>query len=140
MDIHTALVVHSPLDPYKEVFIISMAKTSKDPNKPKGRMSAYNYFIKEEREQMRKTEESLSKDMNNQEKPPQMTLQTFSRACAEKWKNLSESEKQRFQEAAEKDKIRFQKEMANYTPSKSETSGKKTRKRKKDPHQPKRNM
>ncbi|KAJ7357636.1 High mobility group box 1 [Desmophyllum pertusum] len=71
-----------------------------------------------------------------------MAQQGFMLACADKWKKLSEDEKQQFKESAEKDKIRFDNEMANYTPPKTEASGKKTRKEKKmkDPNEPKRGM
>lgn len=114
----------------------------KDPNKPKGKLSAYNCFVREEREAMKKSEaEAPANDAEIQEKTPgTMAQQVFMVACAEKWKKLSEEERQRFKEAAEKDKIRYENEMANYTPPKTEASGRKTRKEKKmkDPNEPKR--
>lgn len=116
----------------------------KDPNKPKGKLSAYNCFVREEREAMKKSEtEAPANDAESPEKPPgAMAQQAFMVACAEKWKKLSEEEKQHYKEAAEKDKIRYDNEMANYTPPKAEASGRKTRKEKKmkDPNEPKRGV
>lgn len=50
---------------------------------------------------------------------------------------MSDKEKQRFHQMAEKDKKRFESEMANYKPSKNEKGGKR-KKRVKDPDAPKR--
>lgn len=107
--------------------------SSKDPNKPKGPKNRYNFFLQEEREALKKT----GGDSTTEGDGPGFL--DFSKACAEKWKTLSEGDKQRFKEAAEKDKLRYENEMANYTPPKSEVSGRKTRKSKKmkDPNQPK---
>lgn len=116
----------------------------KDPNKPKGKLSAYNCFVREEREAIKKSEaEAPASDAESPEKTTgSMAQQAFMVACAEKWKKLSEEEKQRFKEAAEKDKVRYDNEMANYTPPKAEASGRKTRKEKKmkDPNEPKRGV
>lgn len=120
-----------------------MSKRNKDPNKPKGKLSAYNCFVREERESMKTSEaEAAAKDDSPEKTPGNMAQQGFMLACADKWKKLSEDEKQQFKESAEKDKIRFDNEMANYTPPKTEASGKKTRKEKKmkDPNEPKRGM
>ena len=117
----------------------------KDPNKPKGKLSAYNCFIREEREAMKKSE--AEGPANDSEIPEEkisgtMAQQAFMVACAEKWKKLSEEERQRFKEAAEKDKIRYENEMASYTPPKTEARGRKTRRKKKmkDPNEPKRGV
>lgn len=116
----------------------------KDPNKPKGKLSAYNCFVREEREAMKKAEaETQANDTESSEKATgAMAQQAFMVACAEKWKKLSEQEKQHFKEAAEKDKIRYDSEMANYTPPKVVASGRKSRKEKKmkDPNEPKRGV
>lgn len=129
------LIVKSPLTtPVTALLITStMPKSSsKDPNKPKGPKNIYNFFLQEEREALKKT----GGDSTTGDGPGFLD---FSKACAEKWKTLSEGDKQRFKEAAEKDKLRYENEMANYTPPKSEVSGRKTRKAKKmkDPNQPK---
>ena len=93
---------------------------------------------------MKKSEaEAPANDADIPEKAPgTMAQQAFMVACAEKWKKLSEEEKQRFKEAAEKDKLRYDNEMANYTPPKTEAGGRKTRKKKKikDPNEPKRGV
>ena len=117
----------------------------KDPNKPKGKLSAYNCFVREEREAMKKSEAEAPaiNDSEIREKTSgTIAQQAFMVACAEKWKKLSEEERQRFKEAAEKDKIRYENEMANYSPPKIEASGRSTRKEKKmkDPNEPKRGM
>ena len=130
------LIVKSPLTtPVTALLITStMPKSSsKDPNKPKGPKNMYNFFLREEREALKKA----GGDSTTEGDGPGFL--DFSKACAEKWKTLSEGDKQRFKEAAEKDKLRYENEMANYTPPKSEVSGRKTRKAKKmkDPNQPK---
>ena len=130
------LIVKSPLTtPVTALLITStMPKSSsKDPNKPKGPKNIYNFFLQEEREALKKA----GGDSTTEGDGPGFL--DFSKACAEKWKTLSEGDKQRFKEAVEKDKLRYENEMANYTPPKSEVSGRKTRKAKKmkDPNQPK---
>ena len=79
----------------------------------------------------------LEDDKSTETEGPAANFFDFSKACAEKWKTLSEEEKQPYKEAAEKDKIRYENEMANYTPPKTE--GKKTRKAKRprDKNRPK---
>lgn len=97
----------------------------KGDNKPKGRMSAYAYFVQTCREEHKKKHPSEN-----------VVFAEFSRKCADRWKTMNDSEKKRFQQMAEKDKKRFESEMANYKPPKGE-KGKK-RKRTKDPNAPKR--
>lgn len=103
-----------------------MPKSSKDPNKPKGKRNPYSIFLQHEREAMKNSDVDSS---TNTEASP--SFLDFSKACAEKWKTLSEEEKQPYKEAAEKDKERYENEMANYTPPKTEASGRKTRRAKK---------
>lgn len=109
----------------------AMPKMSKDPNKPRGKLSPYNIFLKEEREAMKKSETDSATAEADSSK-----FVNFSKACAEKWKTLSEEEKQPFIEAAAKDKIRYENEMANYTPPKKEGKARKAKKTK-DPNLPK---
>merc|ERR1712183_991130 len=94
--------------------------------KPKGRMSAYAYFVQTCREERKKKRPNEN-----------VVFAEFSRKCADRWKTMSDKEKQRFHQMAEKDKKRFESEMANYKPPKGEKGGKK-RKRVKDPNAPKR--
>jgi len=97
----------------------------KEEGKPKGRMSAYAYFVQTCREEHKKKHPSEN-----------VVFAEFSRKCADRWKTMNDKEKQRFHTMAEKDKKRYEGEMANYKPPKGE-KGKK-RKRVKDPNAPKR--
>lgn len=98
----------------------------KSDGKPKGRMSAYAYFVQTCREEHKKKHPSEN-----------VVFAEFSRKCADRWKTMSEKEKSRFHSMAEKDKKRYEGEMANWKPPKGEKGGKK-KKRAKDPNQPKR--
>ncbi|XP_068701386.1 high mobility group protein B3-like [Montipora foliosa] len=111
-----------------------MPRSGKDPNKPKGRRNPYSIFLQQEREAMKKLE--LDANKATEDESPANFLE-FSKACAEKWKALSEEERQPYREAAEKDKLRYENEMANYSPP--EAAGRKTRKGKKpkDKNRPK---
>jgi len=101
-----------------------MGKKNAD-GKPKGRMSAYAYFVQTCREEHKKKHPNES-----------VVFSEFSKKCADRWKTMSEKEKKRFHDMAEKDKKRYEGEMADYKPPKGE-KGKK-RKRTKDPNAPKR--
>ncbi|WP_411026656.1 hypothetical protein, partial [Salmonella sp. s54395] len=63
----------------------------------------------------------------------------FSKECAALWKTMTVEDKKPYQDNADKDKIRYDKEMSNYKPSKGEKKKGKKRK-KKDPNAPKRNL
>lgn len=98
------------------------SKAAKDPNKPKGRTSAYAFFVQERRDYYRKTGQAVD-----------FTL--FSKECAEKWKKV---DKDVYQQKAEADKKRYDNEMAEYQPP-VDTPGKKGKKRKsQDKTKPKR--
>ncbi|XP_076835535.1 high mobility group protein B3-like [Brachyhypopomus gauderio] len=91
-----------------------------DPSKPKGKMSAYAYFVKTCREE------------HNKKKPDvPVNFSEFSKKCSERWKVMSPKEKTKFDEMAKQDKARYDQEMMNYNP------GKKGQK-KKDPNAPRR--
>jgi len=94
--------------------------------KPRGRMSAYAYFVKTCHEEHKKTHPNEN-----------VVFIEFSRKCAERWKTANDKEKGRFHMLAEKDKKRYEGEMVDYKPPKGEKGGKK-RKRTKDPNAPKR--
>lgn len=102
-----------------------MAKGKAD-GKPKGRMSAYAYFVQTCREEHKKKHPTEN-----------VVFAEFSRKCADRWKTMSEKEKGRFHTMAEKDKKRYDGEMSKWVPPKGEKGGKK-RKRVKDPNAPKR--
>lgn len=98
--------------------------------KPRGRMTAYAYFVQTCREEHKK-------------KHPDETVifAEFSRKCAERWKTMVDKEKKRFHEMAEKDKQRYDLEMQNYVPPKGVVVGRgKKRKQIKDPNAPKRSL
>jgi len=94
--------------------------------KPKGRMSSYAYFVQTYREEHKKK-------FPNQN----VVFAEFSKKCAQRWKTMTEKEKNRFLVMAEKDKKRYDGEMADYEPPKGQKGGRK-RKRTKDPNAPKR--
>ena len=90
-----------------------------DPKKPKGKMSAYSFFVQTCREEHKK---------KNPEVP--VNFAEFSKKCSERWKTMSGKEKSKFDEMAKADKVRYDREMKDYGPAKG---GKK-----KDPNAPKR--
>ncbi|KFO09958.1 High mobility group protein B2 [Balearica regulorum gibbericeps] len=93
-----------------------------DPNKPRGKMSSYAYFVQTCREEHKKKHPDSS-----------VNFAEFSRKCSERWKTMSSKEKGKFEEMAKGDKARYDREMKNYVPPKGEKKGKK-----KDPNAPKR--
>lgn len=101
---------------------------NKDP-KPRGRMSAYAFFVQTCREEHKKKHPNEN-----------VVFSEFSKKCAERWKTMVDKEKKRFHDMAEKDKKRYEQEMANYKPQKGEKTKGKKRKRSKDPNAPKRSL
>ncbi|XP_028298282.1 high mobility group protein B2-like [Gouania willdenowi] len=96
----------------------------KDVNKPKGKTSAYAFFVQTCREEHRKKHPEQS-----------VNFAEFSKKCSERWKSLSPSDKKCFEDMAKADKVRYNREMRDYVPPKG--FGKRGRKRK-DPNAPKR--
>jgi len=105
-----------------------MPRAKADANKPRGRMTAYAFFVQTCREEHKKKHP----DEN-------VVFAEFSKKCAERWKTMSDKEKKRFQEMAERDKIRFDDEMKHYEPAEKTGRGRK-RKQAKDPNAPKRSL
>lgn len=101
----------------------------KDPNKPKGRTSAYAFYVKHRREHYKKIGEEVA-------------FTDFSRQCSENWKKMDDSDKAKFFKMAEEDRQRYDTEMGAYIPP--DSAGKKGKRRRnkkqKDPNQPKRAM
>ncbi|OWJ99485.1 HMGB3 [Cervus elaphus hippelaphus] len=97
---------------------VKMAKG--DPKKPKGKISAYAFFVQTCREEHKK---------KNPEVP--LNFAEFSKKCSERWKTMSGKEKSKFDEMAKANKVRYDREMKDHGPAKG---GKK----KKDPNAPKR--
>ncbi|XP_012708548.1 high mobility group protein B2 [Fundulus heteroclitus] len=96
---------------------------TKDPNKPRGKTSAYAFFVATCREEHKKKHPGTS-----------VNFSEFSKKCSERWKTMSAKEKVKFDEMAKNDKVRYDKEMKTYVPPK----GMKKVKKKKDPNAPKR--
>lgn len=94
----------------------------KDPNKPKGKMSSYAYFVQTCREEHKKKHPEAS-----------VNFSEFSKKCSERWKTMSQKEKGKFEDMAKQDKVRYDREMKNYDPPKGAK-----KKRYKDPNAPKR--
>ncbi|XP_062868263.1 high mobility group protein B3b [Trichomycterus rosablanca] len=94
-----------------------------DPAKPKGKMSAYAYFVKTCREEHNKKSPGVS-----------VNFSEFSKKCSERWKVMSPKEKTKFEDLAKLDKARYDQEMMSFNPGKR---GRKS-KSKKDPNAPRR--
>ncbi|KAK2112636.1 hypothetical protein P7K49_012383 [Saguinus oedipus] len=77
---------------------VRMAKG--DPKKPKGKMSAYAFFVQTCREEHKK---------KNPEVP--VNFAEFSKKCLERWKTMSRKEKSKFDEMANADKVCYDREM-----------------------------
>lgn len=104
-----------------------MPPRNKDPNKPKGRTSAYAFFVQDRREMYK-------------EKDMQIQFSSFSKECASLWKDMNEDDKAKYVKQAEADRKRYQREMANYNPPDDQDTPQKKRRKKKDPRMPKRSM
>jgi len=102
---------------------------AKNDSKPRGRMTAYAFFVQTCREEHKKKHPDES-----------VVFSEFSRKCAERWKTMSEKEKKRFQEMADRDKKRYELEMQDYVPAKGEKGRGKKRRHTKDPNAPKRSL
>jgi len=98
--------------------------------KPRGRMSSYAFFVQTCREEHKKKHPG-----------EQVVFAEFSRKCSEKWKAMVAKEKKRFEDMAEKDRVRYEQEMKSYggTGGKAGAKGGK-RKKTKDPNAPKRSL
>ena len=127
-----------------------MPRAKADANKPRGRMTAYAFFVQTCREEHKKKHP----DEN-------VVFSEFSKKCAERWKvcvnfvnffitrvltvlissqTMSDKEKKRFQEMAERDKVRFDDEMRHYEPADKGAGRGRKRKQAKDPNAPKRSL
>ncbi|KAL7634189.1 UNVERIFIED_CONTAM: hypothetical protein RMT77_015518 [Armadillidium vulgare] len=73
----------------------------KDNNAPKGPLSGYMLFMNEQREILKQSEKKLG-------------FQETNKIVAQKWSQLEGSEKQKYLEAAEADKGRYQQEVEEY--------------------------
>ncbi|CAM9249195.1 unnamed protein product [Ectocarpus fasciculatus] len=81
-------------------------KAKKDPNKPKGASSAFMQFSQKER--------AVVKEEN-----PDMKVTEISKVLGARWREMDDNDKAPFQKKADKDKARYQKEMAAYNAKKA---------------------
>jgi len=127
------LKTSSPSSPKKK-------KSKKDPNAPKRPLTAYMFYNQDNRSQLK-------------EKNPELSFGELGKLIGQKYKALTDEEKEKYNNMAAKAKIKYEKQMANYTPpppdsdsdsddetKKSSSSSKKKKKAKKDPNEPKRGM
>ncbi|XP_065187073.1 high mobility group protein B2-like [Sycon ciliatum] len=107
------------------------SRKPKDPNKPKGRMSGYAFFVQAKSEEAKAEGNTLP-------------LREFSKKCSEEWKSLDDATRQKYEALAAEDKIRYEREMVGYVPPPPSDNDydepQKKKKRKKDPDAPKRGM
>ncbi|CAG5097350.1 Oidioi.mRNA.OKI2018_I69.XSR.g15038.t1.cds [Oikopleura dioica] len=96
----------------------------KDRNKPRGRTTAYGFFVIDEKEKHAKENPGVK-----------INFGEFSKLCGQKWQTMGEEDRVDYEKKAADDKVRYDNEMANYEPP---AGAKKTKKRKKDPNAPKR--
>ncbi|KOB73783.1 Dorsal switch protein 1 [Operophtera brumata] len=80
---------------------------AKASNKPRGRITAYAFFVQTCREEHKKKHPEEN-----------VVFGLFSKKCAARWNTMTEEEKQRFHDMAEQDKKRFDLEMQSYVPPK----------------------
>lgn len=97
----------------------------REPGKPRGKMTAYAFFVQTCREEHKRTNPG-----------EQVVFSEFSKKCAGRWKVMDGNDKRPFEEMAARDKLRWEEEMKHWTPADGR-KGKK-QKRKKDPNAPKR--
>ncbi|XP_036814314.1 high mobility group protein B2 isoform X2 [Oncorhynchus mykiss] len=95
-----------------------------DVNKPKGKTSAYAFFVQTCREEHKRKHPEQS-----------VNFAEFSKQCSERWRGLTANDKRRFEDMAKNDKVRYERDMRGYVPPKGMA---KSGRRKKDPNAPKR--
>ncbi|XP_022743226.1 high mobility group B protein 3 [Durio zibethinus] len=83
-------------------------KAAKDPNKPKRPASAFFVFMEEFREQYKK------------DHPKNKSVAAVGKAGGDKWKSMSEAEKQPYIAKAEKRKVEYEKNMKAYNKKQAE--------------------
>lgn len=96
-------------------------KTKKSSNAPKRPVTAFILFMKDNRERIKAAN-------------PGIEFGQIAVVGAEEWKAVKPAVKQKYEAAAEKDRVRYANEMKTYVP---DPADKKARKKKKDPNAPK---
>ena len=80
-----------------------MPKKPLDANKPRGPVTAYTLFVRTCRDELRRKYPQLTVDYN-----------VIAKKCSERWKNMNDLEKKRFNDTAEIQRKRYKEEMATY--------------------------
>jgi len=101
---------------------------AKDDNRPKGRMTAYAFFIQTAREEEKRLNPGGS-----------VVFADFSRHCAGRWNSLSDEGKHPYKMMADRDKTRFEAAMKHF-PGQKTRGGKGMKRRGKDANAPKRSL
>ncbi|CAN1315614.1 High mobility group B protein 2 [Linum perenne] len=96
-------VTKKPAKPTKKA-----GKAAKDPNKPKRPPSAFFVFMEDFREQFKK------------EHPKNKSVAAVGKAAGDKWKSLTDAEKQPYIAKAEKRKVEYEKKMKAYNNGEAE--------------------
>uniref|UniRef100_A0A8C5KE81 HMG box domain-containing protein n=1 Tax=Jaculus jaculus TaxID=51337 RepID=A0A8C5KE81_JACJA len=78
-----------------------------DPEKPRGKMSSYAFFVQTCQEEHKKKHPDAS-----------VSFSEFFKKCSERWKTMSVKEKVKFEDMAKADKARYEREMKTYIPPK----------------------
>lgn len=102
-------------------------KPKKDPNKPKRNMSAFFLYSNANRARIK-------------EENPGIKFGQVAKLLSEEFKQISESERAKYDKLAQADKERYQREMEDYEPPSDEEEVTTKKRKKKDPNAPKRNM
>mmetsp|Transcript_41747 Transcript_41747/g.87604 ORF Transcript_41747/g.87604 Transcript_41747/m.87604 type:complete len:207 (+) Transcript_41747:284-904(+) len=112
-------------------------KKNKDPNRPKRNMSAFFLYSNANRERVK-------------EENPDAKFGDIAKLLSAEFKEISESERARWDQLAVEDKERYQREMEDYEPPSADSDSdsddsdapkkRKKKKKKKDPNAPKRNQ
>ncbi|GKY90671.1 non-histone chromosomal protein 6 [Mayamaea pseudoterrestris] len=84
--------------------------------KPHRPLSAYNFFIREARARIKADASSTSSNSDNQTSTenPRDTFVSVGKLLADRWKDISDDEKAKFQKLADEDMTRYQKAMSAY--------------------------
>ncbi|KAI2799832.1 hypothetical protein RDWZM_004917 [Blomia tropicalis] len=77
--------------------------------KPRGRISAYMYYVK-----------SCWKMHHKNNPEVKVNFKEFAKQCGQQWREMSPKEKRRFQRLSDKDKTRYDAEMADYRAAEEE--------------------
>ena len=80
-------------------------KAPKDPNKPKRAKTAFMFYCAQERPKLIEKEKK---------KGGKVVIGDIAKVLGAGWKKLSDSKKKPFNQSAEKDKQRYEKEMSEY--------------------------